>query len=1442
MKKLMTTSELRKSFDRTVEGFKLLRVVLKENYFGDCPRDAAGHCKPKGSADESGGKEGEPAPAQAPTQLYDQYSKLQKQKTLDFIDELLTANDLSPSDTSEAEEFLKAHTGLNQDEIDSILNDLTNGLTGEDEMAVSFDDLLEEKPSSKPDKEDDDEIVLIDPPDVAADGEEPFDIESHWEANEEKPGVFPGEEEEEPLVAEVVPDEEDAPFAEVLPDEEAPVAEQPKEAPKPQNAYAQNTLGIDTSSWPPSTPMSYQSYIANKLESYSLAAEAGNLEVLKQQQSLVNAAVSQSLPGQEQYTNALVQGYQKAISIASAKAGVLNFDEMKKIGGQLGSNPGGLYEAPDGKKYYVKFSKSEKHAKNELLATKLYDLAGAAIPTHHAIQTPKGLGTASEWVEDKWAFSPSYKTGVDAVVENYGVHAWLANWDAVGMSFDNQVLVGDKAMTIDAGGSMLFRAQGAPKEFHSTSVPELKSLADPKFENNYAVFGQMTPQQRLGALKKVAVIKDDAIIQMVNKYGPGDPAEKTALAATLISRKAIIAKEAEKLEEQLAPKPLPTEDLPEAQAEPPAAPPKPPEAPPKAVAPIPATMPPMAIPPMPTAFLSKNAKWYQKCYETALTGDIKAVEALYSGDQKYHSKQLREKYKQQVLTAMKSGAKAAPSAPAPAPAAAPVAASKPSAPAPKPPAPPKASNPHIDPSAFPEKPWALYQDTKNTLNEVEEAALAGDVAKLDGFANHGQYEEKVAQYASKLHAVVNQQLAKAKQPTTMSQNFYAMKPQDIDPTWTPPPGASGKVSYGVVLVNNEGKVLLREPSGHYGGYAWTFAKGKQEIGQSPSQTAIAESEQETGHTPKFTGTLPGAFAGDTGYTHYFFGEVGGVDTSKMDTETSDVKWVTFDEAEQLINQTTSVAGKKRDLEVLAAAKSKYQESKPLPKAAAPAAAPAPVPAPAPAPKPIVIDASQFPEKPSWSAKPTNDAKKVAANQLEELAKKGDVKGMESVDTVGSTTLGSYKQSLIDNVNEQLNPPKPPEPPKAYNGELNLLTKAYANKKAGKAAGVEFAGHYMIIDNPGVPDLDLGTVYLESPTQPPQSTYPLYPPKLDKQHVDAFKKMSPEAQEKLKGVKGDPGHLHAQFWNTNEAYYPSGQHFDFAKEMIEKCPELPVGAQLQRVVGLNKTDAEKLANSVGCMVQEPSITETSARKSWDWSVGGTKVHWKFTAAPGAKGIYVNTVHKSYDHEMSMILPPGQRYLIKSATWKGTGYDKKLVIEAYIMPTIASQSSKHQAIKTKSFNEQMLNGLNDLVMAMKEEYHDRYVKKAVAEVKQNQWNDSIGVEIGELKNGMEASVLDLYSLVESVSQLGKTISAKDKAMVTELRTMVKKQTELFASLQEKQVELFSSLKEGNAAALSKQEELLGKIVTMLDKPTPEPAPRPKRKLRVIHGDNESTIIEE
>src|ERR1019366_5421089 len=65
---------------------------------------------------------------------------------------------------------------------------------------------------------------------------------------------------------------------------------------------------------------------------------------------------------------------------------------------------------------------------------------------------------------------------------------------------------------------------------------------------------------------------------------------------------------------------------------------------------------------------------------------------------------------------------------------------------------------------------------------------------------------------------------------------YRQRDLHAEGQWPPMKGLTpeGEIlqpsSYGGILFNEKGQVLLREPKGHYDGYHWTFAKGRQDEG------------------------------------------------------------------------------------------------------------------------------------------------------------------------------------------------------------------------------------------------------------------------------------------------------------------------------------------------------------------------------------------------------------------------------------------------------------------------------------------------------------------------------------------------------------------------------------------------------------------------------------
>lgn len=124
-----------------------------------------------------------------------------------------------------------------------------------------------------------------------------------------------------------------------------------------------------------------------------------------------------------------------------------------------------------------------------------------------------------------------------------------------------------------------------------------------------------------------------------------------------------------------------------------------------------------------------------------------------------------------------------------------------------------------------------------------------------------------------------------------------------------------KKAYGGVVINAAGEVLLREPADRYHGDAWTFAKGKPLLGESPPETALREVLEETGVRARILLKLPGSFDGSRTSNEYFL-MAPLEETGKFDCETAAVRWVPRTEATQLILQTLKPRRRRRDLRVL----------------------------------------------------------------------------------------------------------------------------------------------------------------------------------------------------------------------------------------------------------------------------------------------------------------------------------------------------------------------------------------------------------------------------------------------------------------------------------------------------------------------------------------------
>lgn len=216
----------------------------------------------------------------------------------------------------------------------------------------------------------------------------------------------------------------------------------------------------------------------------------------------------------------------------------------KQIGEQAGSNPGGKFKDDKGGEWYVKFPADADIAKNEFLADKLYELLGVAGPKSFIVSRGGKIGVAHKWVNLKKS-NASGLSKLDGSKAALPIDAWLANWDVVGAAHDNlQVGPDGKAFRVDAGGSLLYRAQGGPKgAAFGNDVTELESMQDAKTNPQAAsVFAGTTKADMAWGLGQLAKLKPSQIESLVGDIGPGSAVQKKRLAATLIARRDFILK------------------------------------------------------------------------------------------------------------------------------------------------------------------------------------------------------------------------------------------------------------------------------------------------------------------------------------------------------------------------------------------------------------------------------------------------------------------------------------------------------------------------------------------------------------------------------------------------------------------------------------------------------------------------------------------------------------------------------------------------------------------------------------------------------------------------------------------------------------------------------------------------------------------------------------
>jgi len=194
---------------------------------------------------------------------------------------------------------------------------------------------------------------------------------------------------------------------------------------------------------------------------------------------------------------------------------------LVKIGGQMGSNPGGVFSSKVGE-LYVKFHPNENQTWTSFVTNELYKELGIGVPDVFLFEGQNGkIGYASLMIKGgKTIGSNPSKEVAGEVARGIVADILTANWDVVGSAYDNILVVGDKVYRIDPGGTLLYRAQGALKpESAIKNIEEWYNFANPsvsKYAQILKSAGYKSVED-IGATELVRQFND--ITALVQKYG-----------------------------------------------------------------------------------------------------------------------------------------------------------------------------------------------------------------------------------------------------------------------------------------------------------------------------------------------------------------------------------------------------------------------------------------------------------------------------------------------------------------------------------------------------------------------------------------------------------------------------------------------------------------------------------------------------------------------------------------------------------------------------------------------------------------------------------------------------------------------------------------------------------------------------------------------------------
>jgi len=223
---------------------------------------------------------------------------------------------------------------------------------------------------------------------------------------------------------------------------------------------------------------------------------------------------------------------------------VLNERLYKKVGEQLGTNEGGWYENQASReKFYLKFYQNPDQGKIEYIANAIYKKLGIKAAESFLLHVGDRLAVASKEIEGGGeTISAEEQAKSSDIRSGFVSDAYLANWDVIGLVFDNIIKdANGDTWRIDNGGSLTFRAQGKPKDFSPDNIPELENMLNPSFSAGQ-VFGGFTEEELRSQAEHLVMNVTEKDIDTIIGQSELDEEQAKNIKNSLVGRRQFLIK------------------------------------------------------------------------------------------------------------------------------------------------------------------------------------------------------------------------------------------------------------------------------------------------------------------------------------------------------------------------------------------------------------------------------------------------------------------------------------------------------------------------------------------------------------------------------------------------------------------------------------------------------------------------------------------------------------------------------------------------------------------------------------------------------------------------------------------------------------------------------------------------------------------------------------